>query len=126
MVGYGEDTKGYRLFDTSTGKNFVERSVKFEEEPIPDFELAVGDCSSPQPFKDVSDDTCSIFSDNSDMKVAEDDISVGDSPSRPKWAEKLCKQLGNWQEIPKSLGKLDHKLVRILLQVIVILLSTVT
>ena len=61
MVGYGEETKGYKLFDTSTCKNFVERSVKFEEEPIPDFELAPGDCSSPQPFKDVSDDTCSIF-----------------------------------------------------------------
>ena len=57
MVGYGEDTKGYKLFDTSTGKTFVERSVKFKEDPIPDFELAPGDCSSPQPFEDVSDDT---------------------------------------------------------------------
>ena len=45
MVGYGEDTKGYNLFDTSTGKPFVERSVKFEEEPIPDFELAPRDSS---------------------------------------------------------------------------------
>ena len=57
MVGYGEDTKGYNLFDTSIGKSFVVRSVKFEEEPIPYFELAPGDCSSPQPFEDVSDDT---------------------------------------------------------------------
>ena len=56
MVGYGEDTKWYKLFDTSTCKIFVERSVKFEEEPIPDFELAPGDCSSRQPFKDVSDE----------------------------------------------------------------------
>jgi len=47
MVAYGEETKGYKLFDTSTGKNFVERSVKFKEEPIPYFELAPGDCSSP-------------------------------------------------------------------------------
>ena len=66
MVGYGEESKGYNLFDTSTCKKIVERSVKFEEEPIPDFELAPEDCSSPQPFEDVSDDTCSIFSDNSD------------------------------------------------------------
>ena len=89
MVGYGEETKGYKLFDTSISKTFVERSVKFEEEPIPDFELALGDCSSPQPFEDVSDKTCSVFSDNSDMNVAKDDIFVGDSPSRPKWAEKI-------------------------------------
>ena len=84
MVGYGEYTKGYNLFDTSTGKTFVERSVKFKEEPILDFELAPGDCSSPQPFEDVSDDKCSIFSDNYDMNIDEDDIYVDDSPSRPK------------------------------------------
>ena len=56
-VGYGEETKGYNLFYTSYGKTFVERSVKFKEEPIPYFELTPGDCSSPQPFEDVSDDT---------------------------------------------------------------------
>ena len=61
MVGYGEENKGYKLFDTSNGKNFVERSVKFEEEPILDFELAPADCSSPQPLEDVSDDTCYFF-----------------------------------------------------------------
>ena len=43
MVGYGELTKGYELFETSTCKKFVERSVKFEEEPILDFELAPGE-----------------------------------------------------------------------------------
>ena len=43
MVGYGEDNKGYKLFDTSTCNTFVERSVKFEEEPIPYFELAPGE-----------------------------------------------------------------------------------
>ena len=84
MVVYGEYTKGYKLFDTSNSKNFVERSVKFEEDPIPNFELAPMDRSSPQPFEDVSDDTCSIFSDNSDMNVSEDDIYIYDSPSRPK------------------------------------------
>ena len=41
MVGYGEETKGYKLFDTSNCKSFVERSVKFEEEPIPDFKLRI-------------------------------------------------------------------------------------
>ena len=94
MVGYGEETKGYNIFDTSTCKTFVERSVKFEEEPIPDFELAPGDCSSPQLFKDVSDDTCSIFSDNSDINVAEYDISVYYAPYRPKWAETIVQAAG--------------------------------
>ena len=61
MVGYGEETKAYKHFDTSTCKNFVERSVKFKEEPIPDFELALGDRSSPQPFEDVSDETIFFF-----------------------------------------------------------------
>ena len=31
MVVYGEYTKGYKLFDTSNSKTFVERSVKFKE-----------------------------------------------------------------------------------------------
>ena len=61
MVGYGEETKGYKLFETSTCKTFVEISVKFKEEPIPEFKHAPGDFSSPQPFEDVSDDTCSFF-----------------------------------------------------------------
>ena len=56
MVGYVEDTKGYKLFDTSTHKTFIERSVQFEEEIIPYFELAPGECSSPQHHDDVSDD----------------------------------------------------------------------
>ena len=28
------------------------------------------------------------------MNVAEDDISVYDSPSRPKWAEKIVREVG--------------------------------
>ena len=47
MVGYGEDTKGYNIFDTSTHKTFIKRSVQFEEELIPDFELAPREYSSP-------------------------------------------------------------------------------
>ena len=44
MVGYGEEKKCYKLFDTSTLKTFVEISVQFEEEPIPDLELAPEEC----------------------------------------------------------------------------------
>ena len=47
MVGYGEDTKGYNVFYPSTQNTFIERNVQFEEEAIPDFELALGECSSP-------------------------------------------------------------------------------
>ena len=89
MVGYSEDNKGHKIFENSTCKTFIERIVKFEEEPIPYFELAPGECSSPQPFEDVSDDECSVFSDISDKNVAEDDIVVYESPSRPNWAEKI-------------------------------------
>ena len=53
MVGYGEETKGYNLFDTSILKDFIERSVQFEEEIIPYFELALGECSSPQHHDEV-------------------------------------------------------------------------
>ena len=43
MVGNGEDTMGYKIFDTSTHKTFIEMSVQFKEEIIPDFELAPGE-----------------------------------------------------------------------------------
>ena len=56
MVGYGEYTKGYKLFDTSTLNTFIQRSVQFEEEPIPDFELASGEFSYPQHLDEVNDD----------------------------------------------------------------------
>ena len=102
MVGYGEETKGYNIFDTYTCKTYVEWSVKLEEEPIPDFELAPGDCSSPQPFEDVSDDTCSVFSDNSDINVVEDDITVDDLPSRPKWDEKIVQVAGELAGNPQE------------------------
>ena len=83
MVGYGEDTKFYKLFDTSTLNTFIERSVQFGEQPIPDFELASGECSSPQHLDEVSDDSCSVFSDNFDNDMVVDDIFVYYSPSRP-------------------------------------------
>ena len=59
-----------------------------------------GECSSPQPFEDVSDDTCSVFSDMFDINVAKHDISVDDSPSRPKWAEKIVQVAGELASNP--------------------------
>ena len=56
MVGYGECKKGYNLFDPSTQNNFNEISVQFEEEFIPYFKLALGECSSLSPQDDVSDE----------------------------------------------------------------------
>ena len=67
MEGYGEDKKGYKLFYPSTQKIFIEISVQFEEEIIPYFELAPGECSSPQHQHDVSDDSLSDIYD-SDME----------------------------------------------------------
>ena len=42
------------------------------------------------------------FYDNSDMNVAEDDISVDDSPSRPKWAEKIVQAAGELAGNPQE------------------------
>ena len=80
MVGYCEEKNGYNLFYTSTHKTFIETSVQFEEESIPYFELAPGECSSPQHHDDVSDDSNSDFSNNFDNDMDEYEISVHDSP----------------------------------------------
>ena len=102
MVGYGEDTKGYKLFETSTLNTFIQRSVQFEEEPIPYFELAPGECSSPQHLDEVSDVSCSVFSDNYDNHMVLDDIVVDDSPSRPKWAQKIIQAAGELAGTPQE------------------------
>ena len=47
MVGYYEYTKGYNLFYSSSQKTFIERSVQFNEELMPELELAPGECSNP-------------------------------------------------------------------------------
>ena len=56
MVGYGEYKNGYNIFDPSTQNTFIERSAQFEEEVIPDLEIAPGECSSPPPQDVVSDE----------------------------------------------------------------------
>ena len=45
LVGYSEDSKGYKLINLSTNKSFIERSVQFQEEPLAAVE--VGESSSP-------------------------------------------------------------------------------
>ena len=85
MVVYGEDKKGYNLLDPSLHNNFIERSVQFEEEIIPYFELVLGECSSHKHQDDVSDD--SLY-DISDYYVDEDDYYGHGSPIRPKCPEK--------------------------------------
>ena len=56
MVGYAEYEKGYKLFNPSSQKSFIERSVQFEEEPMQEIELAQGECSNPPLHDDVSVD----------------------------------------------------------------------
>ena len=63
MVGYDEYTRRYNIFYPSTQNTFIEISVQFEEEVIPDIELALGECSSPPPQDDVKDEYFLIFSD---------------------------------------------------------------
>ena len=95
MVGYGEEKNGYNLFDTSTHKTFIEISVQFEEEIIPDFELAPRQCSSPQHHDDVSDDSNSDFSDISDNEMVEYYFYLHDSLSIPKWEDKTIQVVGD-------------------------------
>ena len=61
MVRYDEYAKGYKIFDPSSDKIFIERSVQFEEEPMQEIKLAQGDCSHPPLHDDVSDDSSSNF-----------------------------------------------------------------
>ena len=102
MFGYVEDTKGFKLFETSTLKTFIEISVQFEEEPIPDFDLALGECSSPRQFDDVSDDSCSVFYNIPEDDMDVDYIVVYDSPSRPKWDEKIIQAAGELAGNPQE------------------------
>ena len=55
-VHHGEYKNVYNIFYPSTQNTFIEISVQFEEEFIPDLELALGECSSPPPQDDVSDE----------------------------------------------------------------------
>ena len=44
MVVNDEYEKGYKLFDPSSHKTFIEISVQFEEDPMQEIELIKGDC----------------------------------------------------------------------------------
>ena len=55
MVGYAEYAKGYKLFYSSLQKTFIERSVQFEEELMPELELAPWEQYHP-PIQDDSSD----------------------------------------------------------------------
>ena len=83
--------------------------MQFEEEPIPDFELAPRECSSPQLFDDVSDDSCYIFYDIPDNNMYEDDFFVYESPSSPKWAEKIIQVVGGLDGNPQESRKTRYQ-----------------
>ena len=76
--------------------------MQFKEEPIPYFELTPGECSSPQHLDEVSDDSCSVFSDNSDNDMDVYYIFVYYSPSRSKWAEKIIQAAGELAVNPQE------------------------
>ena len=68
MVVYVEYSKGYNIFYPSSQNTFIEISMQFEEELMPDIELAPGECSSSPPEDDVSDE---YFSDIYDSDIYE-------------------------------------------------------
>ena len=73
MFGYSEYAKGYKLFDPSSQKTFIERSVQFEEDLMQETELDHGECSHPPLHDDVNDESFSHFSD-SDIDDDVDDM----------------------------------------------------
>ena len=95
MVGYDEYAKGYNIFDPSSQKTFIERSVQFEEEPMQEIKLAQGECSNPPLHDDVSDDTSSYIYDYYIDDDYFDMNSYHDSPIWPKWAEKTIQAVGD-------------------------------
>ena len=79
FVGYFEYSKGYNLINLRTQKYFIERSVQFEEEPMPATEI--GESSSPLIVSEYSNE---IF--DFDMSDNDDLISYTNIPTRPKWS----------------------------------------
>ena len=88
MFGYAKYEKGYNIFDSSSQKTFIERSVQFEEEPMQEVELVEGDCSHPPLDDDVSDVSISEFY-YYNMEYEEYDMHADhDSLTSTKWADK--------------------------------------
>ena len=88
MVVYDEYENGYKLFDPSYHKTFIERSVQFKEDPMQEVELVEGDCWHPPLNDDVSDVSIYYFSD-SNMEDEDNEIhAYHDSLTRTKWDEK--------------------------------------
>ena len=80
FVGYSKDSKGYNLINLSTNKSFIERSVRFQEEPL--VEVEVGKSSSPPDPLIVSGNTNDFF--DSNMYNNDDLIIYRNSPTRQK------------------------------------------
>ena len=85
--------------------------MQFEEKPIPYFELAPRECSSPQHHDEVSNDSRYDFYDIYDNEMYEVKISVYESPSRPKWAKKIiqaARELTNNPQEPRKTRSQFH------------------
>ena len=65
FVGYFEDSKGYKLINFTKNKDFIKRSVQFEEEPLAAVE--VGESSLPPQTMIVSEETIEFA--DSDMSI---------------------------------------------------------
>ena len=92
MAVYSKYSKGYNLFYPSSYKTLIERSVKFEEEPMQETELDKGEFSHSPLHDDVSDDYSSNFSDSDVDDDGDDDMhSYHDSPISPKCTEKTIR-----------------------------------
>ena len=81
MVGYNEYENGYNLFDSSSQNTFIEISVQFEEELMPELEFAPMEWSTPLVQGDVSDEFIFDISDIFDFDIVEYDYEYQGPPN---------------------------------------------
>ena len=98
FVGYSEYSKGYKLINLSTNKDFIEINVHFQEEPL--VAVEVGESSSPPDPLIVSGETHEFF--YSGMYDNDDLIAYLDSPTRLKWAAMTIHAAGELARNPSD------------------------
>ena len=76
FVGYSKDSKGYKLINLNTNKDFIERGVHFKEEPLAVVEVEESS-SPPQPLI-VSEETNEF----ADSNISNNDELIAD-PNNP-------------------------------------------
>ena len=90
FFSYYKYSKGYNFIKISTQRAFIERSVQFEEEPMP--ATKIGESFSPPPPLTVSEEDDKFY--DSDMSDNDDLIADPNTLTRPKWEANTIHAVG--------------------------------